>query len=223
MTAGEVGRQITELSDRLSTLADGSREQRTTRVDLAVALAARYVQRDGPDADRIRATELCELVQADLESTVEERDRMSQLAATLTMVGRTPAAALRAHPVPDLDAVRRTMAWMGQTGPDGLLAGITEMRDRLTAVTGLDSLPPEIRAVFDLMPALADLLGSGAATPSESTVAQLNAVLDRTSQTANPAIELLRSMMPMIAPAPEPPVQADRLQQQLAILPETTC
>ncbi|WP_284749218.1 CHAT domain-containing protein [Amycolatopsis sp. RTGN1] len=220
MTADEAERRITELSGRLGELDDGSDEQRATRAELAAALAVRYVQHGGSDADRVRATELADLVQADPACTAEQRDRMSQLALMLTMVGRTPAEALRDHPVPDLGAVLRATEWIGRTGEAGLLAGVAEMRARVSAATGLDSLPPGIRALFDLMSPLADLMESGAAHPSESTVAALNEVLDDAPQTGNPGIELLRLMMPMITPAAKPAVQADRLRQQLAGLPE---
>jgi hypothetical protein len=220
MTADEVERRISELSGRLTGLVDGSDEQRATRAELAAALAVRYVRHGGADSDRVRATELADLVQADPASTDGQRDRMSQLALTLTMVGRTPAEALRDHPTPDLDAVLRTTEWVARTGPEGLRAGVDEMRDRLSALTGAASLPPDIRTLFDLMSPLADLMGSGAANPSEATVAKLNEVLDGAPQTGNPGIELLRAFMPMIAPAAEPAGQADRLRQQLAGLPE---
>lgn len=220
MTADEAERRIAELSRRLGDLDDGSDEQCVTRAELAVALAVRYVQHGGSDADRVRATELADLVRADPASTAGQRDRMSQLALMLTMVGRTPAEALREHPVPDLGAVLRATEWIGRTGEAGLLAGVAEVRARLSAASGLDSLPPEIRALFDLMSPLADLLESGAAHPSESTVAKLNDVLNSAPETGNPGIELLRLMMPMITPAAKPAVQADRLREQLAGLPE---
>jgi hypothetical protein len=220
MTADEAERRITELSGRLGELDDGSDEQRVTRAELAAALAVRYVQHGGADSDRVRATELADLVQADPASTDGQRGRMSQLALMLTMVGRTPAEALRDHPVPDLGAVLRATEWIGRTGEAGLLAGVGELRDRLSAVTGLDSLPPGIRVLFDLMSPLADLMESGAAHPSESTVAKLDEVLNDAPPTGNPGIELLRSMMPMITPAAKPAVQADRLREQLDKLPE---
>jgi hypothetical protein len=220
MTADEVERRIAELSGRLGELDDGGAEQRATRAELAAALAVRYIEHGGPDTDRVRATELADLVQADPASTVEQRDRMSQLALALTMVGRTSAEAVREHPVPDLGAVLRTAEWVARTGPEGVRAGVDEMRDRLSAVTGVASLPPEIRTLFDLMSPLADLMGSGTAHPSEATVAKLNEVLKDAPQTDNPGIELLRSMMPMITPAAKPAVQEDRLRQQLAGLPE---
>ncbi|MFJ9782493.1 tetratricopeptide repeat protein [Amycolatopsis sp. NPDC101161] len=220
MTADEVERRIAELSERLAALADGGDEQRATRAELAAALAVRYVQHGGPDTDRVRATELADLVQADPASTTEQRDRMSQLALTLTMVGKTSATALRGHPVPDLASVLNTTEWLAPASPDQLAAGIAEIRDRLSAVTGVDSLPPEIRALFELMSPLADLMASGTAPPSEATVAKLDAVLGSTPQSGNPGIELLRTMMPVIAPAPEPAVRARQMRELLDGLPE---
>ncbi|MEV6623332.1 CHAT domain-containing protein [Amycolatopsis sp. NPDC051106] len=220
MTADEVERRIAELSGWLTGLVDGSDEQRATRAELAAALAVRYVLHGGADSDRVRATELADLVLADPASIDGQRDRMSQVALMLTMVGRTSAEALRDHPVPDLGAVLRTAEWVARTGPEGVRAGVDEMRDRLSAVTGVASWPPEIRTLFALMSPVADLMVAGAAPLPEATVAKLNEVLDDAPQTDNPGIELLRSMMPMITPAAKPAVQADRLRQQLAGLPE---
>ena len=142
--AHEIDRRIAELEAAFADLPAGSPQRRAKAAELAGARAARYVQHGGGDDDRLRAQALADEVLADPAATADERQRMSLLNVTLTMLVATPAAALLGHPRVDAEALRRTEEWTRTTDPAAAMAGIAALQEQLGKIPDVASLPPAV-------------------------------------------------------------------------------
>jgi len=153
-TRAELEARIARLEHALGTTADPAEQ----RAELATCLAMRLMQFGGGDADRVRAEQLAGEVLADDAASAKQRQLMSMLLPTLTMVSVTPAAALRGHDASlNAETLRRTQQWQAETDPQAMLAGLARLTEQLDAVDPAD-LPPEIRWSLDAVRAATGLM-----------------------------------------------------------------
>ncbi len=218
-TRVELEARIARLEHALGTTADPA-EQRAARTELATCLARRLMQFGGGDADRVRAEQLAGEVLADDAASAKQRQLMSMLLPTLTMVSVTPAAALRGHHASlNAETLRRTQQWQAETDPQAMLAGLARLTKQLDAVD-LADLPPEIRWTLDAVRAATGLMADVAQPEWDGNVAPaVTAPLRHALNTAPaqaPGTDLLRGLVTWLDPSADP---VGELEAAIAGLP----
>lgn len=199
--AADIDARIAEAEAEVAQHPPGGAGRRSASTRLASALAARYVQHGGPDDDRARAARLARDVLADDGATPEQRQMMSLLLPTLTMVQVTPASALRFSEAGlDAEALRRTEQWRQENAdPAILLAGFGQLFSQLSAIEDADSLPPQIRSMLAMVKGATGLLSDVSRPGWDGTVApevtaELRAAMADTPPDV-PGADLLRGLV----------------------------
>ncbi|WP_214404705.1 CHAT domain-containing protein [Pseudonocardia lacus] len=182
-------------------------EARVRRVELVTVLATRYARFGGGDDDRLRAERLAQEVLADEAATAKQRQLMTMVLPTLTMLTATPAAALRDHPTLDMEALRRTEQWRGDTDATEASAGLARLVEQLDAIDSAD-LPPEVRWSLDMVRTMSGLLGDVQRPDWDGTVkpeitARLHAAASDAPVDA-PGVDLVRGLASFMDPGSDP-------------------
>ena len=221
-THAELEARIARLEHTLGTGADPA-EQRAARTELAACLATRFMQFGGGDADRVRVEQLAGEVLADGAASAKQRQLMSMLLPTLTMLSVTPAAALRGHDAAvNAETLRLTEQWQAETGSDAVSAGLDRLAAQLGAVDPA-GLPPEIRWILDSFRAATGLMSDVSQPDWDGTVAPavtapLRQALD-TAPARAPGTDLLRGLVTWLDPSADP---VGELEAAIAGLPGDT-
>jgi hypothetical protein len=219
----ELDARISELTAEVGGLAEGSAEYRAARVRLAASLGARYAQHGGADGDRALADQIAQDVLADESATVAERQSMSMLRATLTMLTVTPAAALRGHGSGlDSEALRRTEQWRQTATDSGVLNGLSALMGQLDAIEDTESLPPQIRSSLAMVRAAMGLLADVERPDWDGQVApEVSAELREAVESAHPEVPglaLMRGLATWVGAPASPAEQIADLQAAIADL-----
>jgi hypothetical protein len=224
----EVDARIAAAEEATGLLPAGSAEHRAAKVSLATALAARYVQLSGLAGDAERADRLAQQVLADPAVTADQRQSMSMVAMTLTMMRVTPAAALRGGGAGlDAEALRRTEQWRAENEGSTLTDGLAQLTAQIASIEDIESLPPQIQSALKMITAATGLLSDVAQPEWTGTVppvvtAQLRDAVDSAPEGV-PGTDLLRGLVVWVEGfdrADERRSRVSELEATITTLPE---